>query len=56
VGRIVQALWDAVSALEHAAREVQDALKPRRIEFATALRQVSIAQDKATTLEPPKGA
>ena len=56
MGRIVQALWDAVSALEHAAREVQEALKPRRIAIATAPGQVSIAQDNAKTMERPKGA
>ncbi len=40
--------------LETAHREVQEALKPRRIEFATAPRQVCVAQDNATTLEQPK--
>jgi molecular chaperone IbpA len=35
-------------------REVPEALKPRRIEIATASGPASVAQNKVTTLEQPK--
>ena len=35
-------------------REVPEALKPRRIEIATAPEQASVAQNNVTTLEQPK--